>query len=184
MQNSSREPDFNALLRGLAAGEEKAFEALYDHYGLRLYRAALALSGDRQEAEDAVQDVVLGIVRTKARMIHVKNLTAYLFSALRHAVSRAASRRSRVRAALEVLAAEGPSSMTPEPDGSGDGRTERLDRALQALPAEQQEVLRLKLEAGLTFAEIAEVLDVNNHTAASRYRYALEKLRARFGGAS
>ncbi len=50
--------------------------------------------------------------------------------------------------------------------------------ALEALPAEQKAVLVLKVWEGLTFAEIAEVLDISANTAASRYRYALDKLRA------
>jgi RNA polymerase sigma-70 factor (ECF subfamily) len=53
-----------------------------------------------------------------------------------------------------------------------------LDRALASLPSEQRDVLALKLDAGLTFEEIAAALAMSPNTAASRYRYALEKLRA------
>jgi RNA polymerase sigma-70 factor (ECF subfamily) len=58
----------------------------------------------------------------------------------------------------------------------------RIERALAALPLEQREVIALKVDAGLTFAEIAEVTGVSPNTAASRYRYALEKLREHLGG--
>ena len=44
-------------------------------------------------------------------------------------------------------------------------------------PTEQREVIVLKVDAGLTFAELAAVLGISANTAASRYRYALEKLR-------
>ena len=53
----------------------------------------------------------------------------------------------------------------------------RLDVALRRLPREQREVIALHVDAGLTFAEIATVLDLSANTAASRYRYAMEKLR-------
>jgi RNA polymerase sigma-70 factor (ECF subfamily) len=53
----------------------------------------------------------------------------------------------------------------------------RLQRAVLALPDEQRELIALKLDGGLTFAEIASVLAISPNTAASRYRYALEKLR-------
>jgi RNA polymerase sigma-70 factor (ECF subfamily) len=56
--------------------------------------------------------------------------------------------------------------------------SERLERALLSLPAEQREVISLKIDGELTFAQIAEVIGVRANTAASRYRYALEKLRA------
>ncbi len=50
--------------------------------------------------------------------------------------------------------------------------------AMRTLPAEQSEVVVLKIWEEMTFAEIAEVLSVPPATAASRYRYALEKLAA------
>jgi RNA polymerase sigma-70 factor (ECF subfamily) len=46
------------------------------------------------------------------------------------------------------------------------------------LPAQQREVIALKIDGELTFAEIGQVMGTNANTAASRYRYALEKLRA------
>jgi len=54
-----------------------------------------------------------------------------------------------------------------------------LSVALGELPAEQRSVVHLKLWEGLTFEQIAEVLDVPPNTAASRYRYGLDKLRGR-----
>ena len=47
---------------------------------------------------------------------------------------------------------------------------------------DQREVIALKVDGGLTFAEVAACLGVSPNTAASRYRYALEKLRAALGG--
>jgi RNA polymerase sigma-70 factor (ECF subfamily) len=46
------------------------------------------------------------------------------------------------------------------------------------LPPEQREIIDLKIEGGLTFGEIATLLSISPNTAASRYGYALEKLRA------
>ena len=104
----------------------------------------------------------------------VTNLCAYLFSALRHAAGRLASRRPReCSLPLEALLGEASS----QPQGSTAEISDKLERARQALPAEQRELLALKVEGGLTFAEIAAVLGINANTAASRYRYALEKLR-------
>ena len=77
---------------------------------------------------------------------------------------------------------EAAASMAPGDDGSSP-YGQRLQRALLALPAEQREVVALKIDGGLTFAQIAQVMDVSINTAASRYRYALEKLRSSLGGA-
>ncbi|HTL18027.1 MAG TPA: sigma factor-like helix-turn-helix DNA-binding protein, partial [Patescibacteria group bacterium] len=54
-----------------------------------------------------------------------------------------------------------------------------LSAALAELPAEQRAVVHLKVWEGMTFETIAELLDIPLNTAASRYRYGLDKLRAR-----
>jgi RNA polymerase sigma-70 factor (ECF subfamily) len=56
-------------------------------------------------------------------------------------------------------------------------RDEDLEQAVKALPPNLREVLVLKIWSGLTFQEIARALDIPANTAASRYRYALERLR-------
>lgn len=56
-------------------------------------------------------------------------------------------------------------------------QAEMLEQALQRLPTEQREVLVLRIWGDLTFAQIAEALDQNINTVASRYRHGLEALR-------
>ena len=52
-----------------------------------------------------------------------------------------------------------------------------VETSLEKLTPEQRAVLHLKLWENLSFAKIAETLDISQNTAASRYRYALDKLR-------
>ncbi|HEX4609926.1 MAG TPA: hypothetical protein VH092_17160 [Urbifossiella sp.] len=111
----------------------------------------------------------VGLARARYDLARVTNLRAYLFTALRHAAVRRASQRRRHRAEPLVDAVE-PVAFPAAP---ADGRGERLARAVRALP--------LKLDGGLTFAEVATALGVNPNTAANRYRYALDKLRAVLG---
>jgi RNA polymerase sigma-70 factor (ECF subfamily) len=59
-----------------------------------------------------------------------------------------------------------------------------LERALGVLPREQREVVALKIDGELTFAQISQATGLSINTVASRYRYALEKLRASLGGGS
>ena len=54
-----------------------------------------------------------------------------------------------------------------------------LAEALGELPEEQRAIVHLKLWEDLTFQAIAELLDIPRNTAASRYRYGLDKLRVR-----
>jgi RNA polymerase sigma-70 factor (ECF subfamily) len=54
-----------------------------------------------------------------------------------------------------------------------------LANALAELPPDQRVIVHLKLWEGLTFDAIAETLEISPNTAASRYRYGLDKLRDR-----
>ena len=58
-----------------------------------------------------------------------------------------------------------------------DERQAALLQAIEQLPGEQKEVLTLKIWGDQTFDEIAKILEVSLNTAASRYRYAMEKLK-------
>jgi len=159
------------LLAGLAAGRDEAFAALYAREGAALYRVAVTLLGSSADAEDAVQDVFVALAQSRASLAAVEDLRAYLFTALRHAAAKKATRRRRHDPLPDAVAA--PEAREPAAD---------LDRALAALPADRREVIALKFDGGLTFREIAAVLGVSPNTAASRYRYALAELRAALGG--
>jgi RNA polymerase sigma-70 factor (ECF subfamily) len=167
------------LVQALAEGRQEAFAALYDRFAAALFRVACVLLGSRPDAEDAVQEVFVGLVRSRRSLVQVEDLHAYVFASLRTAAGRIAARRGRapreVALDLDDLAAPGAPPRDLEQEV-------RLERALRSLPAAQRELIALKIDGGLTFAEIATCLGISPNTAASRYRYALEKLRAALEG--
>jgi RNA polymerase sigma-70 factor (ECF subfamily) len=143
---------------------------LYDRWSARLFAAARNLLASPADAEDSVHDVFINLLRLPAPT----DEAAYLFTALRHAVARRWRDRQRRR---QVTADE-----APEPATAGGGVPEsdpELARAVASLSHEQRLVVALKVDADLTFAEIAAACGISANTAASRYRYALEHLRDR-----
>ena len=132
--------------------------------------------GRREDAEDAVQEVFAAMFKSSRNLAEVQNLTAYLFTSLRRAAGRSAARRLREPRSGASAIADLTARADPSDRSSFD--SERLQKALLALPAEQREVIALKIDGGLTFAETAQVIGISANTAASRYRYALERLRA------
>jgi RNA polymerase sigma-70 factor (ECF subfamily) len=147
---------------------------LYDVHAASVYRYLVALLGDRIEAEDALQTAFLELARRPDTLERMEAPAAYLLATARHAALRSL-RRSALRRQTEVavarfLEAREPSQADPE-------ETQQLEAAIRELPVEQREVLVLKAFEGWTFRDIAEALTIPLHTAASRYRYALEKLK-------
>jgi RNA polymerase sigma-70 factor (ECF subfamily) len=102
-----------------------------------------------------------------------------VFAHIRHAAIDLARRDTRRAAREEAVAEETPMLTWFDIPVEATERSQQLDRAMRALPAEQQAVVTLKIWGELTFAEIAGVLDIPANTAASRYRLALESLRRR-----
>jgi RNA polymerase sigma-70 factor (ECF subfamily) len=146
-----------------------------------MYRTALRILGCPDDAEDVVQDVFLAVVRSRERLGDVRDLTAYLFAALHRAAGRCALRRVR---ALQLSPAAADEAIAPvEKLASDNPQWYRLQQALRSLPDEQREVITLKIDGELTFAQIAQVVGVSVSTAASRYHYALKKLKTSLDGA-
>lgn len=166
----------NTLAESLAAGEPEAFAALYDRLALRLFNTARTMTGSTPEAEDIVQDLFVELTRIRSRLAGVTDLEAYVFTMLRHAVSRRRRRFAIDRRAVTTIWQDRLDSgqIVEQPVSLAD---DEVTAAMASLPAEQRQVVALKIDGGLTFAEIATAMGTSLNTAASRYRYALEKLR-------
>jgi RNA polymerase sigma-70 factor, ECF subfamily len=141
--------------------------ALYDAWADRLLAYMMTITRDRDRAEDALHNL---FVKLAAARPDIRETSVYLFRAARNEGLRAAGRRpERPLADLEVV--EG---------GAGPADAAALADALDGLPEEQRDVVLLHALNGLTFREIGETLDIPADTAASRYRYGIEKLRERW----
>lgn len=164
------------LLPRLARGDEHAFAELFDLVSPRLLSTALKMLRRREDAEDAVQEVFVSLARYRTGLYRVHNLHAYLFTVLRRVAGRRAKSR-KLTPTINEFPFEHIAEVNTPPESLSEC-DDKLDSALNELPTAQREVLALKFEAGLTFAEIGEVLEISINTASSRYRYALEKLQA------
>jgi RNA polymerase sigma-70 factor (ECF subfamily) len=156
------------LLERISRGDEEALGELYDRYSGLVYQYALALLWSRDGAEEVVQDSFLGLLRSRSRLGSVRDIRSYLLRIVRNEVSHRRRRHEADASALEVVEAR---------EGLSAREVLEVNEALARLPEEQLTVVVLKVWQGMTFAEIAEALDIPANTAASRYRYALEKLR-------
>mgnify|MGYP000027827776 CR=1 FL=1 len=147
--------------------------AAYDAHGASLYRLALMILADRSAAEDAVQQAFAKLAGMDDRAAHLASIHGYLRSAVRNECYRMLARgRVRVRHELAASLLE-----TVDPDTDLAEHREAVGRALSRLPPEQREVVHMKVYEQMTFHQIAEELKVSINTAASRWRYAVEKLR-------
>jgi RNA polymerase sigma-70 factor, ECF subfamily len=147
---------------------------LYDTHGASLYRYAVMLLADAAAAEDAVQQVFAALLRPSGTAVpDIEDAARYLRRAIRNeCYSMLRRRRTRAETDGEARLLELIAGESAPPD-------ERiaLEHALRTLPTEQREVVHLHTFEGLTFQEIADASQESINTIASRYRYALARLR-------
>ena len=160
----------------LARGEQAAFAELYDACADRLHAYLIACLRSRADADDVIQETFVRLARARSKLAKVENLTAYVFKIAHREASRLAGRRSRERqrhVRLEVSELSGQSA-----DERAQDTAEVLAAALARLSPGERQVIELKIYGGLVLREISEVTGVPLGTVATRYRTAIERLRA------
>ena len=140
--------------------------ALGDHLD-RLYRAAWALCGRREDAEDLVQETYERVLR-RPRFMRREDDLGYLYRTLHNTyfnARRTASRRPRVAAQLDdVQAASSRTDLQPERAAE----TSLVFEAVAALPQPMRETLVAVDVLGLSYAEAGRALGVHENTIPSR----------------
>ncbi len=156
-----------------------ALERLYDEHAQALFAFLLNFTRHEAETRDALQEIFCRLARRPELLAGVRDERAFLLRLAHNvAVDQQRRRASRERT-TEALAAEGDDLFASSEDPDLQAFRQQLAAALAELPPEQRAVVHLKLWEGLTFEAIAATLGIPLNTAASRYRYGLDKLRAR-----
>jgi RNA polymerase sigma factor (sigma-70 family) len=139
---------------------------------------AIALSRDRSVAEDVVHDVFVAFAGRAPTLRLRSSLRSYLLTAVANRV-RSLRRRPRLPADWAEAGDGLPGETTADPADVAVSTelVERVYRAVEELPEEQREAVVLRVQAGLSFRQIARIQGASIGTVLSRYRYGLGKLR-------
>lgn len=167
--------------RLVSEDDPRALELLYDIFGGSLYGFLAARLRDVGEAEDVLQELFLDLARRPSRLLGARKIGPWLFAKARNL----SIDRMRARERLRGREKEWPVWLEP-PASAGEPvncDVTRIAGLLDRLPIDQKDVIVMKVLQGRTFAEVGELLGISINTAASRYRYALEKLREWLKGA-
>lgn len=150
-------------------------EELYDRLGGKIYSYLTLKLCSTSDAEDVLQEVFCRLVRYSIRLRFVRNPASFVFRIARNEALRFLEKKARYRQGCQRV---GLREIMPLVVSAPDQETlGRLAAALERIPENQREVIVLKFFEGLTFKEIASVCGLSANTAASRYRYGLDKLR-------
>jgi len=184
------EPNQDAeLIARIRGGERAAFVTFYDRYSMLLLSVAAQVLGERKEAEDVLQEVMLVIWNKSGDYDpQLGTLASWAVAVTRNkALDRLRARARRLRLVQEVaVQAESPGAgASPSANEvlHGRERAELLHEAMKSLPPDQRSAIELAFFSGLSQSDIATRLQQPLGTVKARIRRGMLRLRELLGGA-
>lgn len=173
---SSLDPD---ILRRAQQGDRASFAMLVEHYYARALRFAMQMLGNREDAEEAVQDTFIRVHDHLARFRDDAAFDPWFFRILGNRCRTLAVKRKRHHELIEysdTLPEPAGELDTPVPDGAF---TRQVHRALADLPPDQREAFLLRHVNDMDYEEMTIVTGARASTLRMRVKRALDALRVR-----
>ncbi len=160
------------------AGDPRAFSTLVRRYERPVYRLALRYAHDADEAEDLAQRTFLRVLDHAARLRPDQPFRAFVFRVAANLCKNHLRDRAKLvfGVPLEVAAPSSPGAERLEEKE----KRSRLRSALARLPLRQRQVVSLRIDAELPFAQIAESLRITENNAKVTFHHAMRKLQVLF----
>jgi RNA polymerase sigma-70 factor (ECF subfamily) len=170
------------LVARIAAGDDGALASLYDRFAALVHGIAFRVTCERGLAEEVVQDVFTALWERPGAFDPERGSVRTWLATLAHrrAVDRVrASERARRRELASATADVADVDVAAE--GEAADLSARLWAAVDALPEDQRDAVRLAYAEGRTYREVAGLLGIPEGTAKSRLRLGLQKLAGVLG---
>lgn len=166
------------LVRRARGGDEAALDALVRRHADAVFRIALSVSGDRDAAQDVAQDAFLKAFRALGSFRGDASFRTWLLTIAAN-TARGVMRRQGRRRETDLDAITPLASQERSPDEAAELSTEaaRARRALAQLPEKQRLSVQLRVDEGLSFREIGDVIGSTEGAARVNYFHGIRRLR-------
>lgn len=168
-----------AIVQGASAGDEAAWGELIELYGRRVFAMAKSRFGDPDVAEEIAQSVFATIATklSSGQYAERGRFEAWLFRVTMNRIRDEARRLKRHAHPTDPAELSLQESRSDGPRTADRGRIAGLRRAMDELSEVDREVIELRHHGGMSFKEMAELLDEPVGTLLARHHRALRKLR-------
>jgi len=154
-------------------------ERLYDDHSQALFAFLLNFTRNEADTHDLLQELFIRLAHRPRSLEGVRDVRAFLLRLSHNLAIDLIRRRGTRHKHQERWCDETLPIFAPAVEPDTQVFCEVVATALDELPPEQRAVIHLKLWEGMTFEQIADLFEISTNTAASRYRYAIDKLRQR-----
>lgn len=150
---------------------------IYDKHAQALFAYLMTLTRSEADTRDLLQEVFIRLSKRERLLEGVASERGFLVRLAHNLAVDSIRRRDTRSRNYDQFGVERHNEMAPKADPDATTLQAAMESALNTLPEEQRTVVHLKTWSGLTFEEIATALDISPNTAASRYRYGIDKIR-------
>jgi len=157
------------LITDVANGDEMAFRQLYDRFADRVYRYAYTILRGKHLAEEVAQETMIAVWKGASKYAGRSKVSTWIFGIARNQAYSLVRKEIRTERVPDVALVE------PDP-APGIHRQEKVSRALEGLSQDHREVVFLTFYEGLSYGEIASILDIPAGTVKSRMFHAKKRL--------
>ncbi|WP_025764272.1 RNA polymerase sigma factor [Dyadobacter tibetensis] len=170
-------PDENTL-RNVTLGDEVAFAQLYNYYRIPALRFSISLLKDEEEAENLTQELFLKLWLRRTQIKPEQNFNSYLFTCLRNmAFDHFKKMEKNQQMRLNYL--DAMDAMVDDELDEKEQRLVMIQEAVEELSTKRRQILKLNLEEGKSYQEIAEFLRISKNTVKNQLVKAKQLLRER-----
>jgi RNA polymerase sigma-70 factor, ECF subfamily len=174
-------PD-HELIDLLKSGEHAAFIEIYERYWTVLYLHARKILRNEAEAEDVVQEIFSSLWLKRENVFLKSTLSSYLYSSVRYKIFNQIEHKKVISdylRSLQQFIKEG--ELITEELYREKELAELIEKEIQALPSKMRQIFELSRKQYLSYKEIAEELEISEHTVKSQVSNALRILKLKLG---
>ncbi|MGO4292207.1 RNA polymerase sigma factor [Chitinophaga sp. RAB17] len=166
------------LLIQMAAGNENAFQQLFNTYSDRIYGVAFTYTKSIEMSEEIVQDVFLTIWVKRSTLSAIRNFSDYLFIIARNKIINTL-RRSKLEKSYLLQPSDTHDDLTPTPEQLYHFKETRriIENAINLLPPQQKLIYQLNQLQGIPLGEIAIKLGLSRNTTRNHLSRAMLFIR-------
>lgn len=169
--------DVRDLVAGAAAGDEAAWRELVDRYAPRVFGLLRAQCGNADLSEELVQATFVTVAAKVGDYVESGRFESWLFRIAMNKLRDEMRRRGRQAATVDDETLGGMAPPIVEEPRAGADEIDRLRAAMAKLPEADRRVLHLRHAAGMSFKQMAELLEQPLGTVLARHHRALRKVR-------
>lgn len=163
----------------IAKGEQKAFGQLYSLYKFKLCRFSITIIHNREIAEEIVEDIFVNLWNNRENISGIENLPVYLYVSVKNRSLNELSRKAKemITAPFDFLDFE-INDLSPDPQNLmiTNEMLQRMQQAVNALPARCKMIFKLVREDGLKYKDISQILNISVNTIDAQMAIAVKRI--------